>query len=81
MNAYAAKIGMKSSHFVNPHGLSAPGHVSTARDLALLPVGNKLKTLVNAQALEREMIVEGLIAIAQGENPRNIETSLAGFVG
>ncbi len=30
---------------------------------------------------EREMIIEGLIAIAQGENPRNIETSLAGFVG
>lgn len=36
MNAYAKKIGMKNSHFVNPHGLSAPGHVSTAHDLALL---------------------------------------------
>ena len=36
MNAYAKKIGMKNSHFVNPHGLPAEGHVSTARDLALL---------------------------------------------
>ena len=36
MNAYAKKIGMKNSHFVNPHGLSAPGHISTAHDLALL---------------------------------------------
>ena len=36
MNAYAKKIGMKNSHFVNPHGLSAEGHVTTARDLALL---------------------------------------------
>ncbi len=36
MNAYARKIGMKNSHFVNPHGLPAPGHVSTAHDLALL---------------------------------------------
>ena len=36
MNAYAARIGMKASHFVNPHGLSAPEHYSTARDLALL---------------------------------------------
>jgi D-alanyl-D-alanine carboxypeptidase (penicillin-binding protein 5/6) len=36
MNAYAKRIGMKNSHFVNAHGLSAPGHVSTARDLALL---------------------------------------------
>jgi len=36
MNAYAARIGMKNSHFVNPHGLSAEGHYSTAHDLALL---------------------------------------------
>ena len=36
MNAYAARIGMTGSHFVNPHGLSAEGHYSTAHDLALL---------------------------------------------
>ncbi len=36
MNSYAAKIGMKGSHFVNAHGLSAPEHYSTAYDLALL---------------------------------------------
>ncbi len=36
MNAYAKRIGMQHSNFVNPHGLSAEGHVSTARDLALL---------------------------------------------
>lgn len=36
MNNYAAKIGMKNSHFVNAHGLSAPEHYSTAYDLALL---------------------------------------------
>ncbi|MEO5566127.1 MAG: D-alanyl-D-alanine carboxypeptidase family protein [Luteimonas sp.] len=36
MNAYAQRIGMKNSHFVNPHGLSAEGHYSTAHDLALL---------------------------------------------
>jgi chemotaxis protein MotA len=51
-----------------------------AANLALLPIGNKLKTLVNTQTLEREMIVEGLIAIAQGENPRNIEARLSGYV-
>ena len=27
-----------------------------------------------------KMIIEGLIAIAQGENPRNIEARLAGFL-
>lgn len=36
MNQYAARIGLKNSHFVNPHGLSDPNHFSTARDLALL---------------------------------------------
>lgn len=36
MNNYAARIGMKNSHFVNAHGLSAPVHYSTAHDLALL---------------------------------------------
>jgi D-alanyl-D-alanine carboxypeptidase (penicillin-binding protein 5/6) len=36
MNAYARKIGMTRSNFVNPHGLTAEGHVTTARDLAIL---------------------------------------------
>ena len=36
MNAYARKIGMKDSNFVNPHGLPAEGHLTTARDLAIL---------------------------------------------
>ncbi|MFT3763190.1 MAG: D-alanyl-D-alanine carboxypeptidase family protein [Pseudoxanthomonas sp.] len=36
MNNYAARIGLKNSHFVNAHGLSAPEHYSTAHDLALL---------------------------------------------
>ena len=49
-------------------------------NLALLPMASKLKGLVNSQTEEREMIVEGLIAIAQGENPRNIEARLNGYV-
>jgi len=36
MNAQAEALGMKDSHFVNSHGLPAPGHVVTARDLATL---------------------------------------------
>jgi chemotaxis protein MotA len=49
-------------------------------NLALLPIASKLKGLVNSQTEEREMIVEGLIAIAQGENPRNIEARLSGYL-
>ena len=36
MNDKAHNIGMINSHFVNPHGLDAPEHYSTARDLAIL---------------------------------------------
>lgn len=36
MNDKAHRLGMKNTHFVNPHGLDAPGHYSTARDLAIL---------------------------------------------
>lgn len=51
-----------------------------AANLALLPMASKLKGVVAAQVLEREMLIEGLIAIAQGENPRNIEARLTGYL-
>ena len=36
MNALAERLGLRDTRFVNPHGLNAVGHVTTARDLALL---------------------------------------------
>ena len=33
MNRMAAGLGMENSHFVNPHGYTAEGHYTTARDL------------------------------------------------
>ena len=36
MNAEAARLGMHASHFVNANGLFAKGHVSSARDMAIL---------------------------------------------
>ena len=36
MNDYAKRLGLNNTHFVNATGLSADGHYSTARDLALL---------------------------------------------
>ena len=49
-------------------------------NLVLLPVANKLKSIVISSAHFNEMIVEGLVSIAEGENPRNIETKLLGFI-
>lgn len=36
MNHTARHLGMTHTHFVNPHGLPAQGHYTTAHDLALL---------------------------------------------
>jgi|GEM_PF-496450 len=36
MNRKAAEIGATGTHFVNPNGLDAPGHHTTAHDLALI---------------------------------------------
>ncbi len=36
MNRTAAAIGMRDTHYTNPHGLTASGHVSTATDLLRL---------------------------------------------
>lgn len=50
-------------------------------NLVFLPVANKLKSQVHTRTQIHEMMVEGIISIAEGENPRNIETKLQGFVG
>ncbi len=49
-------------------------------NLLFLPVANKLKGIVQARANYQMMLLEGLAAIAEGENPRNIENKLSGFV-
>jgi D-alanyl-D-alanine carboxypeptidase (penicillin-binding protein 5/6) len=36
MNAKAASLGLEHTHFVNPHGLDEPGHVSSAEDATML---------------------------------------------
>jgi D-alanyl-D-alanine carboxypeptidase len=36
MNAKVAELGLENSRFVNPHGLDAPGHYSSAYDMAML---------------------------------------------
>jgi chemotaxis protein MotA len=49
-------------------------------NLLFLPMANKLKNLVAMEVMQRELVVEGLVAIANGENPRLIESRLRGFV-
>ncbi|HMK87716.1 MAG TPA: flagellar motor protein [Steroidobacteraceae bacterium] len=65
------------------HGIAA-AFVATIYGISLanlvfLPMSNKLKAVIHAQSQVRTMVIEGLIAIAQGENPRNIESKLQGY--
>jgi chemotaxis protein MotA len=49
-------------------------------NLAFLPIANKLKSLISRQVLMREMLVDGLVGIARGENPRLITGRLQGYI-
>jgi len=45
-------------------------------NVLLLPIGTKLRSIVKAQALEKELVIDGLVAIAEGENPKVIDVRL-----
>jgi chemotaxis protein MotA len=49
-------------------------------NLFFLPIAGKLKALIARQARLKEMVIDGLEAIANGENPRNIEMRLEGYL-
>jgi chemotaxis protein MotA len=49
-------------------------------NLIFLPIANKLKSRVLALTQARELLVEGIISIAEGENPRNIKLRLGGYL-
>lgn len=49
-------------------------------NLFLLPIAAKLRHIASDEMLYRELIIEGVMAIADGENPRMIELKLNGFV-
>lgn len=49
-------------------------------NLFLLPMSNKIRSIVEKQVVMREMLIEGLVSIANGENPRLIESKLQGYI-
>lgn len=50
-----------------------------AANLLFLPIANKLKAYVHQYAYHRELIMEGLLSIAEGEHPRVIESKLLSY--
>jgi chemotaxis protein MotA len=52
-----------------------------AANLLLLPVAGKLRIRLREQQAQKEMVLEGVIAILGGMNPRMLRNSLRSFVG
>lgn len=51
-----------------------------AANLFLLPAAGKLRIRLRQEQLLREMILEGVVSILEGMNPRMLETRLLGFL-
>lgn len=49
-------------------------------NLLLIPIANKLKMCIHEQSQFKELFIEGIIAIAEGENPRAIQVKLNGYL-
>jgi chemotaxis protein MotA len=49
-------------------------------NLLFLPIANKLKSILMEQAHMQEMVIDGLVGIANGDNPRVIEIRLQSYI-
>lgn len=49
-------------------------------NLFFLPMANKLKSLISHEVMLRMMLIDGLVSISNGENPRMIESKLQGYL-
>jgi len=52
-----------------------------AANLLLLPVAGKMRIRLREEQVQKEMVLEGVIAILGGMNPRMLRNSLRSFVG
>jgi chemotaxis protein MotA len=49
-------------------------------NLVFLPIAQKLKGVVAREVRRRELLIDGLVSVAHGENPRIIQGKLEGFL-
>lgn len=77
MNERATSLGLQQTHFVNPHGLDAPDHISSAQDLL------QLTKLLWQDPRFRTIVGTANITIAGHplQNTNELLTTLPGTVG
>jgi chemotaxis protein MotA len=49
-------------------------------NLIFLPIAGKLKTRTQSEVLVKEVIIEGILSIQSGDNPRIVEQKLKAFI-
>ncbi len=49
-------------------------------NIIFIPIANKLTIYINHRSHFKELVIEGAIYVADGENPRSIELKLDGFI-
>ncbi len=78
MNRKARELGLTGTHFRNPHGLDETGHVSTARDLAvLLRDALRVPTIRRYVGTSRATLADGRVV----ESTDNLLGRFRGIVG
>ena len=60
MNSKAAEIGMKKTHFCNPHGIHQKGHCTTALDMAKLTAYAYGKDEISKAMKTRQLTIKSL---------------------
>ena len=68
MDAYVRRLGLRNTAFVNPHGLDAAGHYSSASDLALIA------EVVLADPLLAEIVASPSASIRHPSGPARLES-------
>ncbi|HEX9443124.1 MAG TPA: D-alanyl-D-alanine carboxypeptidase [Candidatus Binatia bacterium] len=71
MTKKAHDIGALNTHFVNPHGLTAPEHYSTARDLALI-FNYALKNPTFREIVQTKASAVSSVPVGRNPKPRQI---------
>ncbi len=59
MNVKARGLGLTDTHFVNPHGLDTPGHVSSARDVVALLRAALANAVIRRYAATERAVLSG----------------------
>lgn len=81
MNLLAESLGATGSHFVTPHGLDAPGHVSTAADLALIGAAVLDEPVLADLVRRRRMSITTSTGTTRLENTNMLLGSYRGTLG